>query len=244
MTRARCSAIAVAVTCAATVGMAQERSQPTDAARVQALRARGLALGYNLDHDAALATFREALAIDPHDAGSHRLVAATLWIKTLIAQGAVTAEDFLGQAGTSLRKPARAEELEAAIGRADNGRADARARFAPHTDRRGVGALRDRRRLQSARVVHRHGGRRRPEEPCRRAQRLSRSPAGVDARPAPLRRRARRRHVSLRGVGAAALVAARRADRRVRRRARAGAGARGAGRPASRRRADQRPLRA
>ena len=98
--------------------MAQERSQPTDAARVQALRARGLALGYNLDHDAALATFREALAIDPHDAASHRLVAATLWIKTLIAQGAVTAEDFLGQAGTSLRKPARAEELEAAIGRA------------------------------------------------------------------------------------------------------------------------------
>ena len=108
----------MAVTCAATVGMAQERSQPTDAARVQALRARGLALGYNLDHDAALATFREALAIDPNDPGSHRLVAATLWIKTLIAQGAVTAEDFLGQAGTSLRKPARAHELEAAISRA------------------------------------------------------------------------------------------------------------------------------
>ena len=70
--------------------------------------------------------FRAGLAADPRDRGGHRLAAATLWIKTLIAQGAVTAEDFLGQAGTSLRTPPRAEELEAAIGRASRSRRRAR----------------------------------------------------------------------------------------------------------------------
>jgi tetratricopeptide (TPR) repeat protein len=97
---------------------AQESTGESGASRAQALRRAGLALGYNLDHDAALDTFRQAIAADPTDPASHRLEAATLWIKTLIAQGAVTADDFLGQAGTSLRRPARAAALEAAIGRA------------------------------------------------------------------------------------------------------------------------------
>ena len=215
MTPPRCSAIAVAVTCAVTVGMAQERPQPTDAARVQVLRARGLALGYNLDHDAALATFRDALVIDPDDAASHRLVAATLWIKTLIAQGAVTAEDFLGQAGTSLRKPARAHELEACDRRAIDVAQERSLRSRRGKGRRGGFALRARRRIQPAGVVHRDRWRRRSEEPVgRRVMPIAITSAYWRSIP----RRADAGLVvgmyPLRGVGAAALVATCRADRR------------------------------
>ena len=74
--------------------------------------------GYNLDHDAALATFEQAIAADPSDPAAHRLAAATRWIKTLIGQGAVTAEDFLGQAGSTLRRPPASADLEASIARA------------------------------------------------------------------------------------------------------------------------------
>ena len=71
-----------------------------------ALRARGMELGYNLDHAEALATFRAAAAADPNDPSPHRSIAATMWISTLFRQGAVTAEDFLGQAGsTAIRRP-------------------------------------------------------------------------------------------------------------------------------------------
>jgi len=78
----------------------------TDAA---ALRARGVELGYNLDHAEALDAFNQAIAVDPSNAAAYRLVAATMWISVLFRHGAVTAEDFLGQAGSSATRPKAAD---------------------------------------------------------------------------------------------------------------------------------------
>ena len=48
------------------------RVEPAEAA---ALRARGLELGYNLDHADAIEAFRQAIGADPHRAAAHRLLA-------------------------------------------------------------------------------------------------------------------------------------------------------------------------
>ena len=83
------------------------------AAQALALRARGQHLGYNLDRDAALASFREAIAVDPTHPAAYRLTAATVWINMLFQQGSVTAEDYLGQARSDLRRRPAAPELDA-----------------------------------------------------------------------------------------------------------------------------------
>jgi len=76
----------------------------------EALRTKGLALGYNLDYPEALDAFDQAIAADPLDATAHRLAAATIWMRILFAQGAITVEDYLGQTkATASRKPARAD---------------------------------------------------------------------------------------------------------------------------------------
>src|SRR5256885_16168468 len=67
-----------------------------------ALRARGLLLGYNLDHAEPLATFRTASDADPQDPAAYRLAAATAWTKLLFDQGAITAADYLGPARATL----------------------------------------------------------------------------------------------------------------------------------------------
>jgi len=78
----------------------------TGSAAAAALRARGLELGYNLDYDEALTAFRAAIDADPSHPAAYRLVAATMWINALFPQGAVTAEDYLGQARSEVtRKP-------------------------------------------------------------------------------------------------------------------------------------------
>ncbi len=68
------------------------------------LRLAGLAAGYNLDYPEALEAFRAAMDADPDDPAPHRLFAATLWIRALFAQGAVTADDYLGQARSSVAR--------------------------------------------------------------------------------------------------------------------------------------------
>jgi len=102
---------------------------PARAAEAAALRARGQSLGYNLDRDAALASFKEAMAVDPSHPAAYRLSAATVWIGALFERGAVTADDYLGQARSAaerrpLHGPAgkKAAALEAAF-RADLDRA-------------------------------------------------------------------------------------------------------------------------
>ena len=41
------------------------------------LRAKALDLGYNLDHEQALATFKQSIAADPDDPAGYRLAATT-----------------------------------------------------------------------------------------------------------------------------------------------------------------------
>ena len=91
---------------------------PTVAAQApdaHTLKARGLEFGYNLDYDQALAAFRAAIEANPTDPNAHRLAAATLWISTLFKQGAVTADDYLGQARSDVVRTPVAPETSAAF---------------------------------------------------------------------------------------------------------------------------------
>jgi len=83
---------------------------PTAAA---ALRAEGLELGYNLDHRAALETFKRAIAADPEAPAGYRLAAATIWIALLFEQGVITVEDYLGQARANVARQAPTASLDA-----------------------------------------------------------------------------------------------------------------------------------
>jgi hypothetical protein len=76
------------------------------------MKARGLEAGYNLDHEDALAAFRAASELNPEDPAPHRLIAATLWINTLFHQGAVTIEDYLGQARTTVKRKPPSPDLD------------------------------------------------------------------------------------------------------------------------------------
>jgi tetratricopeptide (TPR) repeat protein len=86
-----------------------------DPATAAALRARGLDLGYNLDHAEALEAFKEAIAADPDAPAGYRLAAATTWITVLFEQGIITVEDYLGQARANVPRSAPAARLEAAF---------------------------------------------------------------------------------------------------------------------------------
>src|ERR1700730_17935333 len=72
------------------------------AAGAPALLARGLQLGYNLEHAEALSVFKDAIAADPGNPTPYRLAAATAWIDLLFEQGAITVDDYLGQARANL----------------------------------------------------------------------------------------------------------------------------------------------
>jgi hypothetical protein len=86
-----------------------------DGTESKRLRAKALELGYNLDHTEALATLNQAIAADPTDPAPHRLAAATIWINLLFQQGAVTADDYLGQARSSVDRRPFPPELAAAF---------------------------------------------------------------------------------------------------------------------------------
>ena len=115
----------------ARAGAGEGRDPAAESAR---LRAAGLERGFNLDHDQALAAFRAAIAANPQDAAAHRLAAATIWIRALFEQGAVTAEDYLGQARSKIERRPLAPDT-AALFRAHLDRAlalaDARLRANP-----------------------------------------------------------------------------------------------------------------
>jgi tetratricopeptide (TPR) repeat protein len=62
-----------------------------------ALRAKAAAQTYNLDRDEAIATFKEAIAADPQDAGAYRGLASALWLSITFRRGNMTVDDFLGR---------------------------------------------------------------------------------------------------------------------------------------------------
>ena len=63
----------------------------------EALRAKAATYTYNLDHDLALTTFRQAVAADPQDAGAYRGLASSLWLSITFRRGNMTVDDYLGR---------------------------------------------------------------------------------------------------------------------------------------------------
>jgi len=99
------------VICAGASAAAAAGGPPASAA----LRARGLELGYNLDHDEALAAFNAAIAADPEDPAPYRLKAAATWIALLFEQGVITVDDYLGQARANVQRSPPTAELDTAF---------------------------------------------------------------------------------------------------------------------------------
>src|SRR5213595_1179826 len=62
----------------------------------EALRAKAADHTYNLEHDAAMATFRQAVAADPEDASAYRGLASSLWLSITFRRGNMTVDDYLG----------------------------------------------------------------------------------------------------------------------------------------------------
>jgi tetratricopeptide (TPR) repeat protein len=100
----------------ATLGSGVSARQPSvsladTAHKTVELRRLGLQLGYDLDHEAALAAFEKAIQTSPDDPAAYRLAAATAWISLLFQRGAVTAEDYLGQVRSGApREPPSSQE--------------------------------------------------------------------------------------------------------------------------------------
>lgn len=72
------------------------------------LRARALALAYDLDHEPALVLLRRAVELSPGDPAAHRSLAGVLWLNMLFRRGAVTVDHYLGslsRARVDLKKP-------------------------------------------------------------------------------------------------------------------------------------------
>jgi tetratricopeptide (TPR) repeat protein len=88
---------------------------PAAAQDAAALRARGLQLGFNLDHAEALAAFQQAAAADPQDAAAFRLAAATAWTEQLFDHGAITVDDYLGEARATVPRGATDPRLASTI---------------------------------------------------------------------------------------------------------------------------------
>src|SRR4029078_13614127 len=61
-----------------------------------ALRARAASELYNLNHDRALATFREAVAADPQDPAAYRGLAIEMGLNISFRRGNMTVDDYLG----------------------------------------------------------------------------------------------------------------------------------------------------
>jgi tetratricopeptide (TPR) repeat protein len=104
------AAVLVVVLAPAVGAASAGESSPPDA-RADSLRTQGLDAGYNLDYAEALDAFRAAIALDRDDGTAHRLAAATIWMSLLFQQGAVTVEDYLGQARARHDRPAAARDL-------------------------------------------------------------------------------------------------------------------------------------
>jgi tetratricopeptide (TPR) repeat protein len=108
-----CCAIALGIAASLSTASTRDEASPEGKAAAAVLRARGLELGYNLDHAEALEAFEEAIAADPDDPTAYRLAAGTAWVALLFKQGTITVADYLGQARSTVARPAPDRELNA-----------------------------------------------------------------------------------------------------------------------------------
>jgi len=82
-----------------------------DPAAAAALRAKGRELAFNLDRTEAAEAFKAAIAADPEDPTAYRLLAGVAWAQLLFEQGAITVDDYLGQARATLQRAAPSPQL-------------------------------------------------------------------------------------------------------------------------------------
>jgi len=91
------AALIVALTVAATPAAGNPASE--------ALRAKAANAIFNLDHDVAMATFKEAVAADPQDPAAYRGLAVSLWLSITFRRGNMTVDDYLGRANKPTASP-------------------------------------------------------------------------------------------------------------------------------------------
>jgi len=82
----------------------------------EALRAKAANHTYNLEHDLAMATFRQAVAADPQDAGAYRGLASSLWLSITFRRGNMTVDDYLGRPNKPNTNPLPNPDPEAVAG--------------------------------------------------------------------------------------------------------------------------------
>ena len=81
-------------------------ARPVDANPASvALRSKAAAATYNLDHDVALATFKQAVNADPNDSGAYRGLATSLWLSITFRRGNMTVDDYLGRPNRPTSSP-------------------------------------------------------------------------------------------------------------------------------------------
>jgi len=89
--RAAVIALMSMLTVPAPAGAGGVRADAAEAAVDDAYRA-----AYSLDHDAAVARARQAVALAPGESRTHRTLATMLWLDILFRRGTVTVEHYLG----------------------------------------------------------------------------------------------------------------------------------------------------
>ena len=109
------AAVLIAIVAAPSAGAANPQSET--------LRVRAASELYNLDCDRAMATYREAVAVDPADAAAQRGLAGALWIDESLRRGTMTVDSYMGgvsRSNVKLPPPPAAmqSEFEAITGRA------------------------------------------------------------------------------------------------------------------------------
>src|SRR4051794_3214037 len=105
---ARAAGFAVCLTAAAAAASANPESE--------AHRAKAANHTYNLEHDVALETFRQAVAADPQDAGAYRGLASSLWLSITYRRGNMTVDDYLGRPNKPNANPLPNANPEAVAG--------------------------------------------------------------------------------------------------------------------------------
>ena len=80
------------------------------------LKARATTELYSLDHQRAVATFRQAIAADPQDAGAYRGLASALWMSVTFTRGTLSVDSYLGKVSRdNIKLPSPPPETAAAF---------------------------------------------------------------------------------------------------------------------------------